>query len=101
MRNKSPHVTESKAVFDSGFHAVDSGSQLLDSKWIISEIPDSLGSVRFRIPRPRIPESKSKNLSDSGQVQIPLHEAKKESDDVFNALYFSSNVFFILFCFCF
>ena len=39
---------ESKAVFDFGFHAVDSGSQVMDSGFripIISEIPDSLGSI--------------------------------------------------------
>ena len=47
----SPHVRESKALLDSGFHAVDSGFHLLDSRSssvelgfrirIVSEIPDS------------------------------------------------------------
>ena len=45
------HVRESKTLLDSGFHAVDSGFQLLDSRpfpaelwfwiWIVSGIPDS------------------------------------------------------------
>ena len=42
--NNSPHVRESKTVFDSVCHAVDSGSQVLDSSvfsetWILDSNP--------------------------------------------------------------
>ena len=50
MRNKSPHVTESKAVFDSGFQAVDSGSRIPGTGFwipIFSEIPDSLSYIPY------------------------------------------------------
>ena len=30
LRKTSPHVRESKTVLDSGFHAVDSGLQVVD-----------------------------------------------------------------------
>ena len=38
----SPHVRESLTVLDSGFHAVDSGLQVLDSEFLFSGtgIPD-------------------------------------------------------------
>ena len=41
--NFSPHVREYKTVLDSGFHAVDSGFQLPDSRTFFSGtwIPDS------------------------------------------------------------
>ena len=41
--NISPHVREYKTVLDSGFHAVDSGFQLPDSRPFFSGtwIPDS------------------------------------------------------------
>ena len=31
-RRLSPHIRESKTILDSGFHAVDSGFQVLDSR---------------------------------------------------------------------
>ena len=70
----SPHVRESKTVLDSGFHAVDSGFQLLGSRSytvelgfqipIVSGIPDSHSCIPD--PRPRILDSTSKNFQDSG-----------------------------------
>ena len=45
---KSPHVRQSRAVLDSGFHAMDSGFQLLHSEFLVSGtnwIPDT---NRFR-----------------------------------------------------
>ena len=59
---------------DSGFHAMDSGFQVLNFSlcegelrfWIpiICEIPDSWAV--FRIPKPRIPDFTSKIVSESG-----------------------------------
>ena len=63
---------------DSGFHAIDSGFQVLDPVFlsvelgfripIFSEVPDSLAT--FQIPKPKIPDSISKNLPDS-EIWIP------------------------------
>ena len=60
------HIKESKTVLDSGFHAVDSGFWVLDSKLfqlyldsrisIVSGIPQIPWAV-FRIPKPKIPDS--------------------------------------------
>ena len=78
----SPHVRESKTVLDSGFHAVDSGFQILNSLSlelgfripIFRWIPDFLScrpgsqSPRFQIPQVNVPcilDSTSKNLLDS------------------------------------
>ena len=61
-----PHVRESKTFLDSGFHAVDSGFQLLDSRPFSEEIWFRIPTPVFRIPRPRIPDSRSKNFQDSG-----------------------------------
>ena len=59
---ESPHVRESKTVSDSGFHAVDSGVQVLDDslcQWNTDTRFQSL--VIFRIPKPRIPQAKCSN----------------------------------------
>ena len=71
-----PHVKESKTVLDSGFHAVDSGFQVLDSsfcQWNLDSGFQSLVGFQnpwavFQIPKPRIPDRKSKNsrISESG-----------------------------------
>ena len=62
MRNKSPHVTESKAVFDSGFQAVDSGSRVLDSGF-----QSSVNSLSY------IPYSKAQ---DSGFDKQKFHGSR-------------------------
>ena len=81
----SPHVRESKTLLDSGFHAVDSGFQLLDSRsfsvelWfrirIVSGIPDSYTCIPdskaqdsgfHKQKFSKIPDSKCKNFPDSG-----------------------------------
>ena len=67
----SSHVRESRTVLDSGFHAVDSGFQLLDSldlcQWNLDSGFQLLVGFRiptavFRIPWLRIPDSTSKNF---------------------------------------
>ena len=80
---KLPHVRKSKTVFDSRFHVTDSGFQLLDCslcQWNFYSSFQSLVGFRFpwavfRIPKPRIPDSTSKNFSDYG-IRIPLHGAE-------------------------
>ena len=64
--NFSPHMRESKKVQDSGFHAVDSGFQLLDSRSFSVKRPTAV----FRNPSPgfRIPHAKI--------FRIPFHRAK-------------------------
>ena len=70
-------------VLYSGFHAMDSGFHVLDSGSFVTGtwIPDSgfqsLVRLRipwavFRIPKPRIPDSTSKNFPDSG-TRVPLY----------------------------
>ena len=68
----------SKTLLDSRFHAVDSGFQLLDSRSFQWNFDSGFGLLVgfriptpvFRIPRPRIPDSTSKNFQDSGfQIQ--------------------------------
>ena len=69
----SPHVRESKTSWDAGFHAVDSGFQVLDSslcQWNLDSGFQSLVGFRipwagFRIPKPRNPDSTSKNFAHS------------------------------------
>ena len=61
----SPHVRESKTLLESGFHAVDSGFQLQDSRLELL-VGFRISTPVFRIPRPMIPDSTSKNCQDSG-----------------------------------
>ena len=67
-------------VLDPGFHATDLGFQVLDSslcQWNLDTGFQSL--VGFRnslIPKPRIPNSTSKNFTDSCFL-IPLHGVKR------------------------
>ena len=89
-RNKwknSYNVRESKTLLDSGFHAVDSGFQLLDSRSfsvelgfrirIVSGIPDSYSCIpdskaqdsgfhKQKFPRFRIPNAKISRIPESG-----------------------------------
>ena len=88
----SPHVSESETVLDSGFLAVYSRFQILDSIFFVSGIGISDHKVGFcipwavfRVPKPRIPDSTnqiflipdctSKIFPDS-QIRIRLHGAK-------------------------
>ena len=65
-----------------GFHAVDSGFKVRDSsfcQWNLDPVFQSLVGFRiswavFRIPKPRIPVSTTKNVPDTG-IWIPLHGA--------------------------
>ena len=43
---KLPHVRESKTVLDPGFHTVDSGFKVLDSRFLMQKF------LRFRNPDP-------------------------------------------------
>ena len=77
----SPHVRESKTALDSGFHAMDSGFQVMDSRTsgtsghqILSLVGFWIPYDVFRVPKPRILESTSKNFSVSG-LRISLHGA--------------------------
>ena len=76
IREESPHVTESKTVLDSGFHALNSGFPVLDSRllvkfgfWIpiFSRVPVSLSCI---------PDSKAQNFRESG-IQISLTWSEK------------------------
>ena len=76
IREESPHVTESKTGLDSGFHALNSGFPVLDSRplvkfgfWIpiFSRVPDSLSCI---------PDSKAQNFPESG-IQISLTGSEK------------------------
>ena len=70
----SSHVASSKTVLDSGFHALDSGIQVLYSslcQWIMDSkcllfvgfwIPWAV----FRIPKPKIPNSRRKFFPEAG-----------------------------------
>ena len=58
-------MKEFKAFLDSGLHAMDSGFQVLDSRSFSVELGFQL-LVGFRIPRPRISDSKGKHFQDSG-----------------------------------
>ena len=63
---KSPHVGESKTV--SGFYSVDSWFQVPNSRFfVIGTIVSGIRNPRavFRIPKPRISNSTSKNFPDS------------------------------------
>ena len=83
----SPHVRESKTLLESGFHAVDSGFQLQDSRsfsvelgfriGIVSGIPDfytcipdskahDSGFHKQKLPRFRIPNAKISQIPESG-----------------------------------
>ena len=78
LKGWSPHVREFKTVLDPGFHVVVSRFQVLDSSLCQWNLDSRLHSVvRIQrailpIPKPRIPDSTSKNFPDSG-IQIPLH----------------------------
>ena len=61
----SPHVRKSKTVLDFGFHAVDSGFWSLVGfriPWAVSLVPQTKLS--------RVPDSTSKNFTESG-IRIP------------------------------
>ena len=69
-----PHAKQSRTVLDSGFHAVDSRFQVLDSwfsyQWNLDSCLQSLVGFRiplaeYRIPKPSIPDSAEKNFPDS------------------------------------
>ena len=69
-----PHAKQSRTVLDSGFHAVDSRFQVLDSwfsyQWNLDSRLQSLVGFRiplaeYRIPKPSIPDSAGKNFPDS------------------------------------
>ena len=78
-----PHVRESKTVMDSGFHAVDSGFRLLDSRPfsglgfqipVVSEMPDSYSCIPDRKAQDsgfhkqkisKTPDTAGKNCPDS------------------------------------
>ena len=75
----SPHVGRTKTDLDSGFHAVDSGFQVLDSSPCKGNLDSGFQSelvgfrnpgAAFRIPKPRIFDSTSKNFAGS-EVRIP------------------------------
>ena len=77
----SPNVRESKTLFDSGFHAVDSRFQVINYRFfasgswisIIIGIPDLLRSIldyKTRDPGFRNSRFQSKNFLDSG-IPIP------------------------------
>ena len=73
-------LRESKTVLDSGLHTVDSGRFQFLTLELGFRIPIVSGMMwipwmGFRIPKPRIPDSTSKNFQDSG-IRIPLHGAK-------------------------
>ena len=84
-------LRESKTILDSGFHSVDSGFQVLDSsQWNLDSGFQLLVGFRipwavFRIPKPRIPDSTSKNFLDSG-IRI--------SDSKFHFLMSLTSMFF-------
>ena len=67
-----PHIRESRTVLDSGFHAVDSGFQVLDSslcQWNVDSGFQSLVGFPIpwavlRIPKPMVPDSVSKHFPD-------------------------------------
>ena len=46
----SPHVRKPKTVLDSGFHAVDSEFQQLDSRFFVSGLSGLQSLEGFRIP---------------------------------------------------
>ena len=78
LKGWSPHVREFKTVLDPGFHVVVSRFQVLDSslcQWNLDSRFHSVVRIQraiLSIPKPRIPDSTSKNFPDSG-IQIPLH----------------------------
>ena len=78
LKGWSPHVREFKTVLDPGFHVVVSRFQVLDSslcQWNLDSRFHSVVRIQraiLPIPKPRIPDSTSKNFPDSG-IQIPLH----------------------------
>ena len=63
---RSSHVRESKTVLDSGFYAMNSGFQVLDSSLCQWHLGSGFKSLEgLRIPKPRIVDSTS-NFPDSG-----------------------------------
>ena len=86
IRKESPHVTESKTVLDSGFHALNSRFPVLDSRllvkfgfWIpiFSRVPDSLSCI---------PDSKAQNFPES-RIQISLTWSEKRRRPSFPFFY--------------
>ena len=83
LHRSCPDVRESKNTLDPGFHAIDSGFQVLDSSFCLWNLDSGFQSLMgFRIPKLRIPDSKSKILSASGfhkqkfpGIWIPLYGA--------------------------
>ena len=65
---EAKRIAPCKGIEDSlvsGFHVVDSGFQVLDFRFQ-SLVGFRIPGVVFRIPKPRIPNSTSKNFMDSG-----------------------------------
>ena len=98
IENVSTFVRESKTVLDSGFHAVDSGFQLLHGSqffvggtwiWIpiVNGISDSLSCILDS--NAQNPDSTSKNFPDYG-IRIRLHIAKRYQHRSINLLWTST-----------
>ena len=64
-------MRDSKTALGSGFHAVDSLFQVLDSTTLQGNVDSGLQSPGFRIAKPRIPDSTSKIFLDSGFLIFP------------------------------
>ena len=71
QKEVSPHLRESKTVFDAGFHAVDSGFRVPDSSLYPWNLDSGSQSQGFRIPPVKI----SRN-PESG-FRILLHGASR------------------------
>ena len=79
------HVRQSETVLDPGFHALDSGFQVLYSsrEWNLVGFWIELDWAGFWIRKTRILDSTSKNFQDSG-IPIPLddvalHDSQRRS----------------------
>ena len=69
--DSTPYLGESKTVLDCGFHAVDSGFQVLYSSSFLVELGFRIPWAVFWIPTPTIPDSLT-----SGEQQVsPIVEA--------------------------
>ena len=107
---RSPHVRESKTVLDSGFHAVDSEFQLLDSRSytvelgfripIVSGIPDSHSCIpdsnsqdsgfhKQKFPRFRILHAKISRIPESGFLYMGRQRGRDfEAPDLERGIHF-------------